>query len=482
MTAYELSMQMRRLMKEGDHAGALASFKAGRSGLSVQELASNAWLISSVVSCLRKTGQGSHVEALFGQFSIRVKADCHPQILGAYGWVLYDRLKALSAGLADESADSGEEVESPFAGEGFAEGAPEPTGFVDVCERADKWLGIMCDRMEGFEYMVVTKVLQVRVKAERVRPRPEWTTVWEVLGKFRAEQFKLECETVRQVVKGVEREVEHASDRERWYGSMILVSSRLGRHVECRAMVEEAMGVIPKLHYGNEVWFARCMALTDREMGDRVAAIRGLEGLLRRKEAWFMRRDVAELLWAEGRLAEALVHCRLGMAGHGELRFKVGLMLLTARVLREMGDEGLWARHLRLWQLVRMEAGWVIPASMEEELSVMPMEVKSIDSMRNLVGELMPYWRAEGSGGIPSGRPARPDRDAPRVSGRILRLLHDNEKGVDGFIQSEVGERAYFICKPPDGERVRWVVGAKVTFQVVVQQDGRLKAVSVNLA
>lgn len=476
MNAYELSMQVRRLMKDHDYAGALACFKAHRSAMPMQEIAANPWLISSVVMCLRKTGQGSFVEVLFEQFSIGIHADCHAQVMGAYGWVLYDRLKAMAKGegMDGEEEDMSEAV--PFGeGESVDVGVEPPTVSM-VFTQADEWLGFMCDRMDGFEYMVVTKVLMYRVKAERSRQRPDWGVLHALLERFRPEQFSETCEKGRLEVKGKEREVEYASDRESWYAAMILVRSKLGMHMECKALAEEALDRFSTLHYGNEVWFARRLAMAERRLGDRESAIRGVEALLRKKDTWFLRKELAELLWEAGRRDESLVHCRVGMAGHGELRYKVGLLWLMARILRVAAESELSARHFRLCMLLRQGEGWAVSPSMQAEMAELPEEVMSIQSVGHLIHDLAPYWKSAVEAKRPKGA-----RVEPTLFGTIQRIQNDNERGIDGFIQPERGPKIYFTARPDASQRKGWKAGVRVRFGEIVQPDGRKKAVSVEL-
>lgn len=474
MTAYELSMQVRKLVKDKDYRGALATFKSARAGLSVQEIAVNGYLISSIITCLRKTGQDAFTEALLKQFSIDVSPDCNPLVLGAYGWVQYDRLKVI-AGTAHGSEDVMGSDGHPIDGNEGGGTVTEPLGMMEVFRQADNWLELMTGRMSDYDYMVHTKVLQVRVRAERARKQPNWLMVRNLLTRFKPEDFSDESDTTHVQVKGHEKELELASDRERWYMDMIFVHAKLDMHTECKRLAEEAIGAFDKLHYGNEVWFARRLALAQRQTGDRKAAISGLREILKKKDAWFMRLELAEMLKEEGLLDEALFHGRVGMAGYGDLEYKVGLILLLARLLSARGEPMLAARHYRLWELIRKEMDWKISGDMEPELATIPEEVLSISKVGQLLHDLDEYWRAA------SPRPKAPSPPAGQApsSGRILSIQHNNERGVSGFIRTSEGGRIYFTAGPAGVHHARWVAEAAVTYHVIDQANGKKKAVNV---
>ena len=476
MTSYELSMQVRKQVKDKDFRGALATFKSARAGLSAQEIAVNGYLISAIITSLRKTGQDAFTEALLKQFSINIHPDCNPLILGAYGWVLYDRLKVI-AGKVSVKPDAGSSDDHSFDDVEWGDALPEPPGMVDVFRQADNWLDIMIGRMTEYDYMVVTKVLQIRVKAERARQQPNWEDVKSILIRFKPEQLSDVCDTTQVTVKGLEKDLELASDRERWYMDMILVHSKLEIHAECKRLAEEAMSSFDKLHYGNEVWFARRLALAMRQSGDRKAAISGLREILKKKDAWFMRMELAEMLKEEGEVDEALFHARIGMAGHGDLEFKVGLILLMARLLSAKGERLLSAKHYRLWVLVREQQGWSISSMMEPELANLPEEVLSISRIGQLLRDLGEFWR-EAS---PRPRVPSPPAGQPALTGQIFSIKFNNERGIAGFIRSSSGSNIYFTAVPEAADRARWVVNAGVMYHVIDQEDGRKKAIRVRL-
>ena len=467
MTVYDLSVKVRDLAKDNRHAEALALFKKEKADHEPAQIAANPYLVSSLLTCLRKTGQPHHGLTLLATYGIAINGESPPILLSGYGWTLHALLKSGGdeEGM-DAEPDAGDEPEATEAGEE----ADLPTvGRGELADRTEEWLSLMRTRMEGFDYTVVSNVLKAFLKAETKRPNPDWERVLRVTGLFEPSQLSTECFRVTVERKGRMREMELASDREIWYAARTKALERLGRHEECSALSLEGLEAFEKFHYGNESWFARRLALSLLHMGDREGARKGLEEVLRKKDEWFIRQEIAEMDLADGRTEAALENCRRALAAHGDIEYKVGLLRLTAGILRTLGSKDLSDRHYRLMILLRQSEGWTIGQGMLDETRDMDPAVAGLTDIRSLVAKLRPYWT---EGAADKGR---------RVQGTVSRILNDNEKGVDGFIKAAEVPRAYFIVprKSPLASAVK--VGAAVSFEPVTQPDGRVRAEKVRI-
>lgn len=465
MTLYDLSMQVRSLMKEKKFAHALSLFKHEKVNYEQAQIASNGYLIADLMSCLRHNGQAHFAFILLEGYGIELNQDAHANILSAYGWILHRLLKQQHA---EEDEDP-----PPFEAEDLPADDLEWDDVQDpdrkqLNDRLEAWLTIMRSDMEGFNYSVVSNVLKVFLKTEAKRQHADWDLIDRVTGLFDPATLSTECFRMKRVVRGVEKEVELASDREIWYASRSKALENLQQHSACEALCTEALGAFDRFHYGNEVWFARRMALARLHLGDLASARKGLEGLLRRKDEWFIRKEIAELDFREGLHEQALIHCKKALAGHGDLEYKVGLMLLTARVLNAVGHKDMSDKHYRLMQLVREEQGWRSAASLLSEMENLSASVLAVKNPGQLLRELKAFW-VEGIPTVTKGR----------IKGRIDRILNDNEQGMDGFIRTEAGDNIYFreIRQAPIVAEIR--KGREVSFELLPQKEGKFKAVRI---
>jgi tetratricopeptide (TPR) repeat protein len=465
MTLYELSLEIKARLKEKKFASALALFKSEKVNFEAAQIGSNGYLIADLMSCLRQNKQSQYAFALLDNYDIPLTEDMHENILNAYGWVLHALLK--------QQHDEEDEHAMPFDDEAESDEQNEWGGVEDpdrkkLTERMEVWLSIMHSEMEGFNYTVVVNVLKTFIKTEGKRQRANWALVDRVTALFEPAAFSTVCFKTKRIVRGAEKELELASDREIWYAARTKALENLERYVDCEALCTEALGAFERFHYGNDVWFARRIALSRLNLGDSAGARKGLEGLLKKKDEWFIRKEIAELDFGEGRLEQALMHCKKALAGHGDLEYKVGLLLLTARVLKALGNKDLSERHYRLMQLVRAEQGWGISTVILQEMEDLSPSVSAMKQTSTLLRELEAFWR-EGMAALAVGK----------VQGRVEKILHDNEQGVDGFLRTDAHAHIYFreTRQSPIAADLR--VGSEFEFEILSQKEGKLKAVKL---
>jgi hypothetical protein len=470
MTLTDLSMRIKDLVREKRHADALALFKAEKERFGKEGIAANEYLMADLITCLRQTGQPHHTFALLENYGISIGPETPQRILNAYGWALWSLLGQDASEEGPEQPEDPDEGEEPSGtGEGgWQEAAAE--GRAELNARVSAWLEWMRPHMQGFNYTSVSNVLKAFLKTEGKRPNPDWGLVERVTGLFDPASLSTECYSFDKTVKGRVKRVELASDREAWYAARTKALERLERHADCESLSMEALEAFERFHYGNDVWFARRVALSRMRMGDRETARKGLEELLRKKDEWFIRKEIASILHEDGRDEEALAHCRRGLAGHGDMEYKVGLLSLTARILSRLGRKELSDRHLRLMQLLREEEGWRVPDSALTELQTIDPAVAVMTDASALQRELRPFWA--------DGNPA----DRERAVGKVDRILNDNERGVDGFIRTAAGERIYFRESREAPIAAALKPGLSVSFETKPQPDGRKLAVRIRNA
>lgn len=463
MTLFDLSQKIKSLVKEKKYAEALAVFKDEKVHFSKELIAKNGYLIGDIITCLRHSGNAAYVSTFLQIYNIAIDANTDDRIMNAYGWALHSQLK-------HENGDDHEEV-GFFFEEDHIDGEILDDAHAEQSELAGQvvyFIVTFRPKMTGFNYTVISNLFKLLLKSESKKPNPNWDRINGICEILDVENLTTECFKTKMVIKGKEKEMEFASDRETWYAYKTKALLKLSRFDECYKLSKTALESFDKFHYSNDVWFARRMALSKVQIGSKEEAESELKALLKRRNEWFIHKELAELAHTAGRHEDALLHCKKGLAGHGDLEYKVGLLLITARILKEQNQKGLSDKHYHLLKLVRESEGWSIPLSLQNELAGVSTDVASIPDPGALLGELRRYW-SEGT------------VSTNRLKGKVEKILNNNDKGVDGFIAATNGAKVYF--RLDRGIPIAGKIKEKsdVSFEIISGKDGKLKANRIRL-
>ena len=137
----------------------------------------------------------------------------------------------------------------------------------------------------------------------------------------------------------------------------------------------------------------------------------------------------------------------------------------------KQSESDLAFKHFSLSKLVRQDEEWKVPQKVFDALKQFEESEIPLIELKNLKSELKKYW---------NGFNANPNRsktqkhknNSDNLQGEIIKLLHDNERGKDGFIKSEVNE-FYFSASPNWHLTSELTVGTKVIFKVIPAKDGK---------
>ena len=127
--------------------------------------------------------------------------------------------------------------------------------------------------------------------------------------------------------------MELASDQEKWFAQKTKALFKLGHWMECYELSKKALETFEKFHYGNESWFARRIALAKKNLGNPSEAITELKEILKRKQEWFIQKEISELLFEENDIENAFIYAIQAITNFGPLEFKVDLLLLLGKSL-----------------------------------------------------------------------------------------------------------------------------------------------------
>jgi tetratricopeptide (TPR) repeat protein len=460
MNLFDLSSTIRRFNKEEKYKEALQLFKEHKENFTNEQIASNLYLVTAMLTALRHTGNAEAALRFLDMYGVPITEETDTYLLGGYGWVLYAILK--------KEVDGAKKQEQEEPAEEFIVGH-STTEQTDISKKGRAFLGMVRQRKEDFLRTVESYVFQQVVKYEESRNQVNWQTVLDICLLFTPEQLSDKCAKIKINQKGVLVGKELASDRENWYAAKSKAHLELRQYAECQATCLEALDQFERLHYNNQSWFARRIALSLKGLGQTEEAIQSLEKLLQRKKDWFIYKELAELQLETGDYEKALVNCRKGMDAPGDLEYKVGLLQLTEKCLLQLGQEELAYKHVQLAKLLRQSAGWNIPQYLQVELDKAPENITSIQEIQPLLRELKHFWR-----------PYSDQQLDTELTGRIETILHDNEQGIDGFIRNG-RDTFYFSIRRTDPIASQLSIGKEITFERGEDKKGRAVALRLRV-
>ncbi len=214
--------------------------------------------------------------------------------------------------------------------------------------------------------------------------------------------------------------------------------------------------------------------IIQKHLGNSDAALNELLQILKRKKEWFIQVEVAEILKEKGEIKRAFEYAIDAINNFGDIEYKVGLLEMLGDLLLGKDDQELAFKHYNLAKLLRMQEQWKVPASLSTALNRFSFEELGIDKKVTLLTELKQYWD--------KFKPIKNNdkQDSGKfLTGRIDKILHDNEKGINGFIKYDNNRSVYFSINALH-KSDELTVGTKVKFKKLPgTEDEKERAIKV---
>jgi len=233
-----------------------------------------------------------------------------------------------------------------------------------------------------------------------------------------------------------------ASDKEKWYLAKTKQLFNEKKFQECYNLSKEALEKIVKFSSFNNIWIARRIALSLAHLGDIETAISQLEEIYSKKREWFILGEIAELYYKKGDKEKSFKLAIEAINSNTKLEFKLAIV----KLLSQLTDEKISKKHLLLIKKIKEKNGWRI----SEECQNLEDNVE----FSILKKELFQFWKNS----LPKDRFQK---------GVVIKILHDNERGIDGFIKGDKKDY-YFKTK----KRVQ--KGDKVEFEIIEEKKAKI--------
>jgi len=435
---YDFSREITQLKKSNNFKAVLDLFVEKKDNFSKQQIANDNYIINNIITSLRKINNAVYVDNFLKEFNIIINEKTHEMVLNAYGWVIYDICKI--------------------------EVSNENYNNVKLLNLIKNPMYLLSLHESEYSYSVISNIFRLILKVEKNKLNKNWNFINNFCNLFNPDIFTLECGKME--IRG--KITEFASDKENWYATKSKALFELNNFRECCEISKLAIDHIDNFHYNNELWFARRIALSKKELGSIDEAIEELEQIYKRKNEWFIKKELAELYFEINNLEKSFYYAidAICKNGFSKLEFKIGLILLLGNIFKKYNKIEFANKHFLLLKIIREENGWKIPPELQTELNKINLENINESAIKS---ELINYWKS-----------FKPKTDSSLkkknlLEGYIKKVLNDNEKGKNGFITSN--KKDYYFILPKHIKFIENIeLNTKVEFEVLQLNEGKERA------
>lgn len=464
---FDFSKHIRKLASEKKYQDALSYFKANKNQFNDTAIASNEYLVSDILSCLRRSNYLDAGFKFLQIYNIEINSNTKERILTAYGWILWSKYKS-------DNSNQNNTEESNYHFEDEEEFSPDDIHYKksDLIEKIELLLPLLLSINSDFTKTLTSNLFSIVLKIEKNKPSPNWKLVNDFCNHFKPEQLGKDCSTIQVERKGQLREMELASDLENWYAYKTKALFKLGEWQKCLDISKDALEVLSKFHYSNDVWFSRRLALSRKKLGNSDDTIKELKTILKKKNEWFIQKELAELYFEKDDVVRAFEYSVDAINNFGPLEFKIDLLYLMGRIFKAKSEHEMALKHFSLSKVIRQNNDWKIPQKLIDELKQFDnIELQKVNS-KNLETELKRYWK--------SLAPKKQTiNKSERLQGTILRFLNNNERGKDGFLKC--GNNEYYFSLSSNYHLTPQVdINSKVIFEVHSSDNGKKDHARIN--
>jgi len=442
-----------KLNKEKKYSDALKHFKENKAAFSSEDISGNAYLVSAMITALRHTNNLDMAFKFLEHYKITIEFKTNSIILTSYGWLLYDKYKS-----ENHLTDNNEHEDEVCDDESISpEGSIVHINKSETVNLIQNIIPFVLNHSTDYAVSLLSKLFNIIPKIEKKKPNANWKLISEHCDLIPIDRLMTNCESREVERKGVKKLMEFASDRENWYAYKSKALMKLGKYQECYEVSNLALKAFQKYHYSNDVWFARRIALSKKMLGNSETAILELQQILKRKREWFIEKELAELYKEKEDFDSAFKYAMLAMNNFGDLEYKVELLFLLGELLQLRQEPELSFKHYSLSRLLRISEGWKVPQKLTVALGQFGREDIPGEKYQELKIDLRKYWNT-------FKQQSQEHASNQRLTGKVKKILHNDDKGADGFIEYDGNKSTYFRVNPQEEIKGKIAVGLCVDF------------------
>ena len=218
---------------------------------------------------------------------------------------------------------------------------------------------------------------------------------------------------------------------------------------ECIKLSQKALNTFEKFHYNNDIWFVRRIALSYKGLGQSEIALEQLKSLLKRKNEWFIHKEIAEIYFEQGNNEQALKFAIDSALSFGDADKKLNVYKLLSEILMSNNQKEEAKKHIEFIYQIRKVMNWKIDNDLQNLINQFQIDTTKTIDLRNFERELKQIWEK------------LKFNNQTQLTGTIKAILPN---GKAGFIETENKKSYYFQLRNFKAKPELAKVGQKVTF------------------
>lgn len=238
-----------------------------------------------------------------------------------------------------------------------------------------------------------------------------------------------------------------------------------GLFTECIELSQKALDTFENFHYSNEIWFARRISLSYKGLGQPEIALEQLKSLLKRKNEWFIHKEIAEIYFEQGNNEQALKFAIDSALGYGDADKKLNVYKLLSEILISTNHNEEAKTHIEFMYQIRKAREFKIDNDFQNLINKFQIDTTKTINLRDFERELKKLWEK------------LKFCDQTQLTGTIKSILPN---GKAGFIETENKRSYYFQLRSFKAKPALAKVGQKVTFFLEEGFDTKKNQKTVN--
>jgi tetratricopeptide (TPR) repeat protein len=188
--------------------------------------------------------------------------------------------------------------------------------------------------------------------------------------------------------------IELASQKEQYYMHTIKALFERKAYQQCIDTGYQALSQLHKFHYNNDIWFKRRIALAYAALGNHTQALEMLNEILKVKNEWFIRKEIAQIYYTLGDFSKATQLAIDAALTPTTVDAKVNLIALIAHLLhtQQISTEQI-TTHLQLIIQIRKNNKWNPDPTITELLTLYPIDSDQTYNVHKIEKELIQFWQ-----------------------------------------------------------------------------------------
>lgn len=440
-SASELSYKIKNLKDEKMFLEAIDVFKNERANLSLCEIANDSYLLPSVIYCMRKQALFSVAIRCFKYFRQANGGTLKPNHWNALMWVYFDIFKHNKVQVFDYE----------LLKECITEVQATKTEFSNTTLNA---------------------FFQHYNKYCKSLNNVQWQTVESILTILNKDILSAETTEVTLQLKGKEKIMELASNLEEYY---VLLSKSLfenAKYDDCISCCDEVFEKIKKMHYKNHIWFKYRKALAMMKLLRYAEAHKLLIQIDRKESFWFVQKAISECLLFDGKKQEAQNMALQAFVNGKEMKYKGDLMLIISEIYKQLDEVENQQKYIILYSLMRESNQWKIDANIWQWMN--KQNIKLTDYKYEILLKDLMFEAAQKTLQISDNEYCNKEMEVV-----IKKILHQNERGLDGFAEDSRATSFYFSVPATHKLFSAIVLGSRC--KAILNRDEKNKKKSVRI-